>query len=159
MKCFWLVLFLAAICLGTGPASALPSETTFEISLMNGPDPSDATKVATVSFRLIEDLGARACRYAAGWRGTYDGSFSTGCTVDEHKTHEHSSCIDNAGGAFATLITKPPREDCTGIDTTAQARDVVLLVGIVIPEGPKVVGLVQWTAALWFPYAFEADPE
>lgn len=159
MKRLWLFLISVGACLSTRPAEALPSETTFEVSLMDGPDPSDATKVATVSFRPTEDAGNGRCRYAAGWRGTYETAFSTSCSVDELKTHQHASCLDNAGGAFATMIEKPPRSDCAGFDTQAQARDIFLLVGIVIPEGPKVVGILQWSAAAWFLYAFEADPE
>ncbi len=158
MKRSWLFLMLGVSSFAPRAAWALPSETVFELRLVNGPNEVDATSVATVRFRMTEDVGW-GCRYSAGWQGTYDGAFSTPCAVDEFKTHGHQSCVDNANEAFATLLVKPARSDCAGFDTMARTLDIAMLVALVMPDGPTVVGLLMWAGGAPFPVAFEASPE
>lgn len=89
----------------------------------------------------------------------YDTAFSTSCSVDELKVHGHASCHDNGESAFPTLIMTPSRASCAGFDTTARTLDIVALIGIVMPDEPRVVGLLLWAGGGPFVYAFEAAPE
>jgi hypothetical protein len=158
MKRLGLSLIFCAASAAPFEARALPSEPSFTLSIMDGPDPADATKVAKIRFRVVEDVGP-ACRYAAGWQGLYDTAYSTSCSVDELKTHGHASCWKNGEIAFPTVIVKPSRSRCSGFDTMARTLDIAALVGVVLHEEPRVVGLLLFAGGGPFVYAFEAEPE
>lgn len=157
MKGLALFLTCAAMLGVPAPVRALPVDTDFAITVVNGPDPSDGKDVGVLSFKLAEDLGRQGCRYGGGWSGVVPGTIGARCSLDETKTHGHASCVANILTAFETLITKPPRVACQGIDGFGQLRDLFLLVGTESADPPAITGLLQWTAAMPIVSAFDAQ--
>jgi hypothetical protein len=152
------LLLTCAVMLGV-PASAraLPVDTDFAITVMNGPDPNDGKDVGTISFKLATDLGMMGCRYSGGWNGVAPGTIGARCSLDEMKTHGHASCVANIDEAFETLLVKQAGVDCQGIDGFGQLRALFLLVGAESTEPAAFIGLLQWTAAAPFVSAFAAQ--
>ena len=152
----WSPLFLLSLAL-PDVALALPIDTAFEIVLQTGAPIADRPVVATVTFRPGADTGS-ACRYTAGWAHAGATSVATSCQIDELKVLGHHGCPENSELAFTTVIGRAPRVDCAALDRGGSPRDVFLLVGAVLADGPTIIGLVQWTAGAPFLQSFEAKP-
>jgi hypothetical protein len=157
MKGCSLLLTCAAMLAIPGSARALPVDTNFAFTVVNGPDPHDAKDVGVISFKLDSDVGSMGCRYGGGWNGVVTGTIGARCSLDEMKTHGQASCVVNAQTAFQTLLVKPPRVRCQGIDGFGQLRDLFLLVGLESTEPAGFIGLLQWTAAAPIVSAFAAE--
>ena len=152
----WSPLFLLSLAV-PDIALALPIDTAFEIVLQTGAPIADRPVVATVTFRPGADTGS-ACRYTAGWTHAGATSVATSCQVDELKVLGHQGCPENSELAFTTVFGRAPRVDCAALDRVGSPRDVFLLAGAVLADGPTIIGLVQWTAAAPFLQSFEAKP-
>jgi hypothetical protein len=144
MKIFPLLLICTASLLGARPAAALPTETTFSLSIPDGPSPTDAVPVGTISFELDDEASA-ACRYWAEWENEL-GSLNTECWVDEMKARRSGSCRVNSTTALATMIGNTKGQPCSGFGAFGGVQSIFMLVGLENADS-TIIGLVQWSAA------------
>lgn len=156
MRGLLLLSILAAVPILPAPARALPVDTVFQVTLLDGFDPADGTPAGGVTFKLDSDQGDR-CRYRSSWDGAWEGSITSGCVLDERKTQGHRSCTKNAAVTFNTFFSNDPKGTCILPDGFGIRRDVHLIVGGEAGGLEMLVGIIQWTAAAPVLSAFEAQ--
>ncbi len=158
MKALVLSALVAGVLSLSGPARALPTQSVFDVQILDGPDTSDGTDLGLLIFDLDADTG-RACRYYMEWSSNLDDSaLSLSCYVDEAKTHGHASCFANSDVAFPTLLTNVRGLPCAGFDGSGMMARVFLLSAVETDVAGHFEGVIQFTAASAALDAIDAEP-
>lgn len=142
----------------TTPANALPTQLVYDITMPNGPDPSNASEIGIMIFALDADV-CGACRYFAEWNSNFDEhALSTNCYLNEAKVHGAASCLRNSTRSFPTLITVDPALGCSGFDGGGQPQSIFLIVAGENGPSGDFSGLIQYSPAAPFLMSFAGVP-
>jgi hypothetical protein len=147
-------LVLSLLCAGamsiSATASALPTQTPFNVFIVNGP--GTTIPVGTMFFDLDADLTAipttpyaaflRGCRYYVEWDNWAYMPISADGFVVETKAHGAASCVANAYRAITSIV----QNDGVfyGFDRFQQFSQVAQLLVSENAYGGNMDGLIQY---------------
>lgn len=151
-------LVLSLVCAGaasiSATASALPTQTPFNVFIINGPAAVAPISVGTMFFDLDADMTAipttpaaaflRGCRYFVEWDNWAYLPISAEGFVVETKSHGASSCVANAYRAITSIVQNDGA--FYGFDRFQQFRQVAQLIVSENAFGGNMDGLVQYGA-------------
>jgi hypothetical protein len=153
-----LTLGATLLLFGPGRAFALPTQLFYKALSADGPLLANAGDLGVLIFDF-DDSSIEACRYYMEW-DDYTGvhNLSTSCYVNEAKPHGAATCSVNSQLGIDTIVTNDTTQPCAGFNTSGNPSPVLLLVAGEENVSGKLSGLIQFSGATTYLYAFEGVP-